>query len=129
MENYELRRLYKKPYINSKFKFHQHKSPAWISNIHCVKSVSIQSYSGPYFPAFWLNREKYSVSFIFFYLGFLSRTFANHRLLGRNFRVFHLFHYCRRIYYFIIYYIIYYVISVFLQHDTPFKLGLYKNFL
>ena len=27
---------------------------------HCVKSVRIQSYSGPYFPAFGLNTERYS---------------------------------------------------------------------
>ena len=26
---------------------------------HCVKSVSIQSYSGPHFPAFGLNAEIY----------------------------------------------------------------------
>ena len=30
--------------------------------IHCVKSVRIQSYSGPHFPAFGLNTERYSVS-------------------------------------------------------------------
>ena len=30
--------------------------------LHCVKSVRIQSYSGPYFPAFGLNTERYSVS-------------------------------------------------------------------
>ena len=30
---------------------------------HCVKSVCIRSYSDPYFSAFWLNTEKYSVSF------------------------------------------------------------------
>ena len=29
--------------------------------IHCVKSVRIQSYSGPYFPAFRLNKERYGV--------------------------------------------------------------------
>ena len=29
---------------------------------HCVKSVRIRSYSGPYFPAFGLNTERYSVS-------------------------------------------------------------------
>ena len=29
---------------------------------HCVKSVRIRSYSGPYFPAFRLNTERYSVS-------------------------------------------------------------------
>ena len=28
---------------------------------HCVKSVLIRSYSGPYFPAFWLNTERYGV--------------------------------------------------------------------
>ena len=31
-------------------------------NLHCVKSVRIQSYSGPYFPAFGLNTKRYSVS-------------------------------------------------------------------
>ena len=29
---------------------------------HCVKSVRIRSYSGLYFPAFGLNRERYRVS-------------------------------------------------------------------
>ena len=29
---------------------------------HCVKSVRIRSYSGPYFPAFGLNTERYSAS-------------------------------------------------------------------
>ena len=29
---------------------------------HCVKRVRIRSYSGPYFPAFGLNMERYSVS-------------------------------------------------------------------
>ena len=33
-----------------------------LQNIHCVKSVCILSYSGPYFPTFWLNTERYSVS-------------------------------------------------------------------
>ena len=33
-----------------------------IINHHCVKSVCIRSYSGPYFPAFGLNTEKYGVS-------------------------------------------------------------------
>ena len=32
---------------------------------HCVKSVCIRRYSGPYFPAFELNMERYSVSFRF----------------------------------------------------------------
>ena len=30
--------------------------------IHCVKSVQIRSFSGPYFPAFGLNTERYSLS-------------------------------------------------------------------
>ena len=29
---------------------------------HCVKSVRIRSYSGPYFPALGLNAERYEVS-------------------------------------------------------------------
>ena len=33
-----------------------------IQHPHCVKSVSIWSFSGPYFPAFELNTEKYYVS-------------------------------------------------------------------
>ena len=27
--------------------------------IHCVKSVQIRIFSGPYFPTFWLNTERY----------------------------------------------------------------------
>ena len=30
--------------------------------INCAKSVRIRSYSGPHFPAFGLNTERYSVS-------------------------------------------------------------------
>ena len=30
--------------------------------MHCLKSVRIRSYSGPYFAAFGLNTERYSVS-------------------------------------------------------------------
>ena len=29
---------------------------------HCVKSMRIRSYSGPHFPAFGLNTERYGVS-------------------------------------------------------------------
>ena len=32
------------------------------TGIHCVKSVFIQSYSGPYFPAFGRNTERYGTS-------------------------------------------------------------------
>ena len=34
-----------------------------IRYIHCIKSVHIRSYSGPHFPAFGLNTERYGVSF------------------------------------------------------------------
>ena len=30
--------------------------------MHCMKRVCIRSYSGPYFPAFGLNTERYGVS-------------------------------------------------------------------
>ena len=33
-----------------------------IKRKHCVKSVPVRSYSGPYYPAFGLNAERYSVS-------------------------------------------------------------------
>ena len=32
---------------------------------HCIKSVRIRSYSGPYFPAFGLNTERYGVFGLF----------------------------------------------------------------
>ena len=37
---------------------------AWIQQwmIHFMKSVGIRSYSGPHFPAFSLNKERYSAS-------------------------------------------------------------------
>ena len=38
---------------------------SWGFNIyHCVKSLRILSYFGPYFPAFILNTAKYSVSLL-----------------------------------------------------------------
>ena len=37
-------------------------SYGYISLYHCVKSVRIQIFSAPYFPAFGLNKERYSVS-------------------------------------------------------------------
>ena len=33
-----------------------------VCNLHCVKSVRIRSFSGPYFPAFGLSKKKYSIS-------------------------------------------------------------------
>ena len=38
------------------------KIPFSIITLHCVKSVRIRIYSGPYFPAFWLKTEVSSVS-------------------------------------------------------------------
>ena len=35
---------------------------AVLSYFHCVKSVCVRSYSGPHFPAFRLNTERYGVS-------------------------------------------------------------------
>ena len=33
-----------------------------LRKLHCLKSVRIESYSGPYFPTFGLNMKRYSVS-------------------------------------------------------------------
>ena len=33
-----------------------------LTNVHSVKSVRIRSFSGPYFPTFRLNMERYGVS-------------------------------------------------------------------
>ena len=33
-----------------------------ISHLHCIKSVCIRSFSGPYFPAHGLNAERYELS-------------------------------------------------------------------
>ena len=30
--------------------------------LHCVKKVRIRRYSGPHFPSFWLNTERYGIS-------------------------------------------------------------------
>ena len=38
------------------------KSSSNCLHVHCVKSVRIWSYSGPHFPVFGLNTERYSVS-------------------------------------------------------------------
>ena len=35
---------------------------SFIGDFYCVKSVRIRSYSGPHFPTFGLNTERYSVS-------------------------------------------------------------------
>ena len=34
----------------------------YLHDLHCMKSVRIQSYSGQHFPAFGLNTERYGVS-------------------------------------------------------------------
>ena len=39
-----------------------HSNNGNIRNYHCVKVVRVWSYSGSYFPTFWLNMKKYGVS-------------------------------------------------------------------
>ena len=39
------------------FDFREHSSGALAGNDHCVTSVRIRSFYGPYFPGFWLNTE------------------------------------------------------------------------
>ena len=41
---------------------HKDDFDATFRTLNCVKRVRIQSYSGPHFPAFGLNTERYSVS-------------------------------------------------------------------
>ena len=43
-------------------------------NVHCVKSVRIWSYSGPYFPAFGLNTDQNNSEY-----GHFSRSDSNNR--------------------------------------------------
>ena len=40
--------------------------------MHCVKIVHIRSYSGPYFPAFGLNKKRYGVSAIVKFIIFVK---------------------------------------------------------
>ena len=51
-------------FMSNTNKTQNHKTPYMILpvTVHCVKSVRIRSYSGPYFPALRLNTERYSVS-------------------------------------------------------------------
>ena len=54
-----LRNYNAEPYDNAKKDFHQISvSREFIKDKYCVVSVGIQSYSGPYFPAFGLNTER-----------------------------------------------------------------------
>ena len=61
--------LTKLPHYRLTFLFHnpwkhfKHSFPSTQVTFHCVKSVCIRSYSGPHFPAFRLNTERYRVSF------------------------------------------------------------------
>ena len=41
------------------------KSTSKMNKMHCMKSVRVWSYSGPHFPEFGVNTERYSVSFRF----------------------------------------------------------------
>ena len=57
-----------------------------LSNYHCVKSVRIWRFSGPYFPSFGLNTERCSVS--------LRIQFDSERIQTRKFRIRTLFTKC-----------------------------------
>ena len=37
-------------------------APKFVNILHCVSSIRIRSFSGPYFQAFKLNTERYGVS-------------------------------------------------------------------
>ena len=47
--------------VNSSTKFTWFIQKAWSTTFHCVKSVSIRSFSSLYFPTFGLNTERYGV--------------------------------------------------------------------
>ena len=46
----------------------KHRAGKNILNYHCVKSVLIRSFSGPYFPAFGLYTERYGVNVLKLFL-------------------------------------------------------------
>ena len=48
-------------WINETFKRNQFSNSLKIFAVHCVKSVCIRSFSGPYFPTFGLNTERYRI--------------------------------------------------------------------
>ena len=49
--------------INNQIRSYHNNIPGYfLSTFHCAKSVHIRSYSGPHFPAFGLNTERYGVS-------------------------------------------------------------------
>ena len=60
--NYLNMYLFVNSYVNSKMLLY-HLLQEWnsIKAFHCVRSVRIRSFSGPYFPTFGLKTERYSV--------------------------------------------------------------------
>ena len=62
--NFEVRNNISKKYIQKfcNFLFIIYDFILLNQHYHCVKSVRIRNFSGPYFPAFGLNTERYSVS-------------------------------------------------------------------
>ena len=48
--------------IEIKFLYLREMSPVPLSSLHCVKSVHILRFSGPYFPAFGRKTERYGLS-------------------------------------------------------------------
>ena len=55
--------------------------------LHCVKSVRIRSFSGPYFPAFGLNTERYEVSLCYYSECWKMRTSKKYRHFSRSARI------------------------------------------
>ena len=50
------------PYVYRKKYIHLSQQTLSSKHFHCVKSVRIWSFSGPYFPVFRLNKDRYGVS-------------------------------------------------------------------
>ena len=57
-------RFYRKDAIktSSNNQVYENADDTKVDDIHCVKSVRIPSYSGPHFPIFGLNTERYGVN-------------------------------------------------------------------
>ena len=61
------------------------------NNYHCVKSVRSRKFSGPYFPAFGLNTERYSLSLPIQYKCGKIRTTKT-----PNMHTFHVGYFCKK---------------------------------
>ena len=59
---------------------------------HCVKNVRIRSNSGPYFPAFGLNTERYSVSLRILLKNYWTHLFSKARQTRAEVVAIHIFY-------------------------------------